>query len=191
MAEHNGDVSPTRQVPVDVEESLRRLFPPKHAPESWFLVAVNLMECAEVLRERFWRDGGSHNDPITDYRYGPVYTMLVGFAMENMLKGLAIAADPCLVKPKLAEKLRTHDLGKLWTVAKMGSARRQPPILRRMTDMVKTFGRYPVPLSENDMVGQLGAWLRPDFSAIEWIWKRVCCKGKEYAPDWTGWEGAR
>jgi hypothetical protein len=176
-------------LPGEVQKAMRRLFgSTAKQPASWFHTGVNLMECAEVLWEGKLADADLARDPISVYTYGPVYTMLVGFAMENMLKGLAIAKDPGLIKAgTLAKELRTHDLGKLWELAGLKQLQTIRPRLERITSLVTAFGRCPVSLTENQMLAQVNAWMFPDRSGIRALWRIMCREGCRNVPDWVGW----
>jgi hypothetical protein len=72
--------------------------------------------------------------------------MLLGFAIENALKGLMIAHDPALTsEEKLAKTLLEHDLCVLAACANVTVTAAENAILEALTCLVVWAGRYPTP----------------------------------------------
>lgn len=72
--------------------------------------------------------------------------MLLGFAVENALKGIIIVGDPTLTsEDKLARIIRSHNLCDLATDAKVILNVQEEAILHALTCLVVWAGRYPTP----------------------------------------------
>lgn len=169
-----------------VEDALRRSFAPlARQPICWFLTGSNLMQCAGALRSSLWAGAKPSREPLLNLAYGPVCMMLAGFAIENMLKGLAIQADPALVSTtRLSKKLQTHELVNLWTLAGLTQLNSCRGILRALTAVTTSFGRYPVSFAKDGMAGKLNALIAPDFGAVTGVWTAVCGVARTRLPGW-------
>jgi histone H3/H4 len=115
-------------------------------PIVWLLKADSLMAAFEVLVADDERRAGQN----LPRRVQSVAYMLAGFAIENLLKGLLIAARTPLDKAGRFT-LKSHDL--LDLSAEVGcqlddSNRR---LLERMQEFAIWTGRYPIPLSSEPM----------------------------------------
>lgn len=59
-------------------------------PKNWAYMASALQKAASLMDWTRKRD-------ITDWRYAPIYRMLMGFSLENLLKGILVAeGHPCM-----------------------------------------------------------------------------------------------
>jgi hypothetical protein len=71
--------------------------------------------------------------------------LLYAFAMENVLKGLAIAKDPSLLSRKeLQRQIKSHHLPSLAKLAAFEVAVQERPLLEAMSRIALWGGRYPV-----------------------------------------------
>jgi hypothetical protein len=74
-------------------------------------------------------------------------TSRYAYAIENVLKGLIVSKRPDLVqKDKLHGELKTHDLIKLAKKAKVTVEEHERPVLKALSELSISAGRYPVAL---------------------------------------------
>jgi len=85
---------------------------------------------------------------ITDWRYVPIYRMLIGFSLENLLKGILIAEDHESVKGKRLD----HGLKRYAELIRgITITTSEKEILTRLEPYVKWAGRYPRPKTPDEM----------------------------------------
>ena len=110
------------------------------------------------------------NETKKIYSVSRSYFLLAGFALENLLKGFIVALDPTLITDgKLNPQLKTHKLTTL--VDKIEELELTESELRFCSVAEKAipyWGRYPVPLSFNNLVPEVGltAELRNGFLSL-------------------------
>jgi hypothetical protein len=76
-------------------------------------------------------------------------TMLIGFAIENYLKGLWIEQNSIIIEDeinKLPKELNSHDLARIAKCLKIELKKPEINVLNFFTESVKWQGRYPIPL---------------------------------------------
>jgi hypothetical protein len=107
-------------------------------PQAW--AYMELQKAASLMD---W----TKNCDITDWRYVPIYRMLMGFSMENLLKGILIAEDlEAVVDGKLNSVLDSHGLKDL--AEKIGGlkfTKLEKRVLSELESYVLWAGRYPAP----------------------------------------------
>lgn len=91
---------------------------------------------------------GVHKDgkvePVLHY-HRPAY-LLMGLCLEGLLKGLLVARNPLLVgQGKLDGSLKTHDLAKLLSAAKILFKKEEEDLINRLTTSVVWMSKYPIP----------------------------------------------
>ena len=118
-----------------------------------------------------------------------MYQFLIGLSLECLLKGLIISAEPGLVIDKLAKseseslhtyvldaRLQTHDLTALAGMTRshynLVFSREERDLLRRLSNIIKWHGRYPVALTSET---QSSLYFRPigDRVTFEELWDRL------------------
>jgi hypothetical protein len=106
---------------------------------------------------------GTVDSPWEPWVGAPAMT-LAAFAIENLLKGLVIAADPTLIQPSearpeqlLHERLRTHELSRLASHADVALSTGEQALLVRLTEFVRWAGRYPFPVDAMESAPREGA----------------------------------
>jgi hypothetical protein len=103
-----------------------------------------------------------------------VYMMLLGMAVENVLKAMLVAKNPALVESqKLATEFKTHDLLSLWERLGLRRCETYDRLLRRLRAFIDAFGRYPVTALKRDMDSMIGCTFhgRTDFTATDRLWR--------------------
>ena len=82
-----------------------------------------------------------------------VYFMLMGLAIENLLKGILMAQHPEYLhqKTRLSNLVKTHDLLRLCNACGLATTPSESDLLSMLTEYVVWRGKYPVPLEIADM----------------------------------------
>lgn len=120
-----------------------------------------------------------------------MYQFLIGLSLEDLLKGLIISVEPDLVIDKLPKsksgslhtytldaRLQTHDLSALAgtilrsTRYNLAFSREERELLRRLSNVIKWHGRYPIALTSKR---QSSLYFRPvgDRVTFEGLWDRL------------------
>lgn len=135
--------------------------------ESWFRNGRALRQAAEVLLEQLWhykkaaelifksKNNFDSGDPdlITVERsmMEPQISMLLGYAIENYLKGLWVHQNPKDLNSHecLPHVLKEHDLNKLCAMTKVEPDAAEKELLRILSAYSTWQGRYAIPMSAN------------------------------------------
>jgi len=139
----------------------RQLFVQDAMPDSWLSYAEELEQAAEAL----WADSGSGlkieaetklDDSLVMKKssaHSRSYILLVGLALENVLKGLIITSDAKLISSgNLDKSLKNHNLLNLaGRIDGLILSNDEERILRICQDAIPYWGRYPVPLEYQDL----------------------------------------
>src|ERR1700730_5038491 len=105
-------------------------------------MATALQKAAHLMDWTYKRD-------ITDWRYIPIYRMLIGFSLENLLKGILVAEDHEAMKGKRLN----HGLKRYAdNVRGINITAREKEILARLEPYAKWAGRYPRSKTLDEMV---------------------------------------
>ena len=125
------------------------------SPEHWFKAALELNGAFEelyLIREKahFYQTFYFENQTIIKK---PVYSratyLLMSYALENLLKGIAVLNNPELVnKGKLQEEIKTHDLNKLSKLNRFRPNNEQKEFQSILSTQCVSNARYPVGLNE-------------------------------------------
>jgi hypothetical protein len=109
-------------------------------PLKWAYTASALQKAASLMD---W----TKNRDITDWRYVPIYRMLMGFSLENLLKGILVAeGHAAIVNKKLNPALGNHGLKTLADkVTGLKITKLEKRLLRDLEEYVLWAGRYPAP----------------------------------------------
>jgi hypothetical protein len=155
-------------VDLEIEHFNRKqLFIRDASPANWLELGQELRDAAEELsransdslRLEANLDGKQH---LTDYDIKPgmsrPYLLLAGFAIENVLKGILVAADPSHISTGLLSNgLKTHNL--LALASKIPSLVLSPDeqqFCDVATKAIPYWGRYPTPLRSSDVTPETG-----------------------------------
>lgn len=122
-------------------------------PGAWYIRAYNLKLAADEI---CWLDD-NHEERRHSHHLGnalvfliPMYRLLLGFAFENLLKGILVAQDVALIKDgKPNRKVFTHDIKKLIKQidkTKFNLKKEEVELLRELEEYVIWRGRYPLPI---------------------------------------------
>jgi len=124
-------------------------------PARWIASAQDLLIMSRLvendLRSR-WRSFATSSDNTDPTTIHSVYLMLIGFAVENLLKSRIVKFDRKIWRAKILEQGRLpnelkdkHDLVALSHRARLRLVRDDEATLRRLTRYAQWAGRYPVP----------------------------------------------
>jgi hypothetical protein len=81
-----------------------------------------------------------------------VYCLLLGYAIENLLKGILMVQHPEYFKPnKKMTDIRSHNLVRLCNRCNIPVDKNETALLDTLTTYVEWQGKYPIPLSIDDM----------------------------------------
>ncbi len=164
-------------------------------PCEWLTYSEELHDAADAL----WRDSvnaislnmetevdGSARIEKT-CGHSRIYILLAGLALENVLKGLIIAANPSLVNTgALGKSLKTHNLANLAAnVEGLELSTADEHVLAVCQDAIPYWGRYPIPLQYADM--QPKEALTPQFrDTFDALCHRLCRRLYDQVKD--GWD---
>jgi hypothetical protein len=119
----------------------------------------NLLRC-EVADQVEIVDGSPVRNVMTRkvYALSRPYILLAGFALENIMKGYLVSCSPCLITDgKLSKELQTHRLTKLAArITGLVLSDKESEFCRIAESAVPYWGRYPVPLTFNKIVPEVG-----------------------------------
>lgn len=79
-----------------------------------------------------------------------VYLLLVGFSLENLLKGIILFKHPALLTEKLDRKLTTHNLSKIALSTELSFDDREQHLFLLLSPHINWFSKYPIPLHVNE-----------------------------------------
>jgi hypothetical protein len=138
-------------------------FESKLQPGVWELRANNLKRAADNAYEICYdaiirigqcaKEGGEQNpQDHQDVLVIKVYYLLMGYALENLLKGILIMRKPeKYVQQGSLKGLKTHKLVKLFEDCRLPVDPETKKLLEKLTLHIKWQGRYPVSLRAEDM----------------------------------------
>jgi len=164
----------------DLNESIRQLMF-KYGfiePSSWIRKAARLKYAADRLfdiyetsnarfHERFTDEAEAGTGPVTVWHATPQvelgkdiadisllteYCLLMGYAIENLLKGLLMAIHPECFKPDTkVTAVQGHSLIKLCNRCSVALTPDEEDLLTRLTEHIVWVAKYPVPLELTQM----------------------------------------
>lgn len=132
------------------------LFIQKGHPVEWFQLSSELFNSAEILYEHkdFSFVSSPHYEGLKPL-VSNSYFLLVGFALENCLKGLAVAENPEFLKPNgtLDKKISSgHNLNNILNyISSVDFSEKEIQVLGIFSDAIPYWGRYPLPKNFNDL----------------------------------------
>lgn len=135
-----------------------------------------------------WEREGFEAPKMGGGQESEVCFMLLGFALENLAKGILVCRDPSLVSRKRLRGWHTdsqsgHDLVLLFDRCKIAVSEPERRLLARTTRLIVWRGRYPIPMNFYDidpgrdpLTGQLAIGegpLEDDFNGLQALYERV------------------
>jgi len=107
-----------------------------------------------------------------------IYYLLVGYSLENWLKGFYILKNTKILSSQLSNKLTTHDLIDLSGSVHFKINKKEREVLKRIIVYVKSYAKYPIDINSTK-----------HFENIDLIWSPtvleaiVNCKENPYQND--------
>jgi len=124
-------------------------------PKLWIASAEDLFATARLIEPELrlrWRSIAERSKRAQPITIHAVYILLIGFAVENLLKSRIVKFDrkawrrKILESGKLPEEFKgNHDLLRLARRARLRLRREDEETMRRLTRFTRWAGRYPVP----------------------------------------------
>lgn len=129
-------------------------------PQAWLTAAAQLLKSIRLFEPQVttaiataksWKGPPSPTNPFPDLDACRTYLLLGGYALENLLKAALIQRyrpkykDSYAEKKTLPEELKKHDLYSLGVRAGLRLTLSDETFLRRLTQAVEWYSRYPVP----------------------------------------------
>lgn len=125
------------------------------SPEHWFQAALELNDAVEelyLIREKahYYQSFHFENQTIVKRpAYSRATYLLMSYALENLLKGIAVLNNPELVnKGKLQKEITTHNLNKLSKLNCFRLNYEQKEFQSVLSTQCVSNARYPVGLNE-------------------------------------------
>ena len=108
-------------------------------PDNWLKMAVALHHTASNL----W----TKRHDFGNWRYLPIYRMLIAFSIENLLKGIVIVEGYGAIEDnELSKRLRHHNLQQFAdSVSGVTITRPEKCLLGELKEYLMWVGRYPMP----------------------------------------------
>jgi hypothetical protein len=131
------------------ETLFRRIYDSAAAdPRQWLGYARSLKLAASVLQPHF--DSEPETGPPERGKgfkptVGPIYLLLVGFAIENYAKAMSVIRNPIVVSNGKLIRLKRHDLLGLLADFEFALSPDEEELVERLEQFVIWAGRYPVP----------------------------------------------
>ncbi|WP_411953579.1 hypothetical protein ACKXGF_09910 [Alkalibacillus sp. S2W] len=164
------------------------------APSEWLSFAEELMESAEVLWKQ--NDGSirfeANFDEIEVFDSREVsgisrpYFLLVGFAIENLLKGLIVFDDPTTITSGKIKRIKTHKITNLIKeIGEINFSEEELEICKKIEEAIPYWGRYPIPLEAANITPDIG--ITPEArEVIKVMYSRLASSLYQKVKD--GWE---
>jgi hypothetical protein len=117
------------------------LFEEGREPQNWLKMAIALKHAASRL------DWTKKHDEFADWRYVPIYRMLMAFSIENLLKGVWIAeGQEPIIDGILSNRLSSHNLRQYAVgVSGVKITQSEKELLDELQGYLMWAGRYPMP----------------------------------------------
>lgn len=126
------------------------------SPEHWFQAALELHEAVLELNEIKYKSyylqtyHFEKKSTIKRPAYSRATYLLMSYALENLLKGIAVLNDPSLVtKGKIEKQIKTHDLNELCSLNQIKLDQKLTDFQSILSTQCVSNARYPVGLNEN------------------------------------------
>jgi hypothetical protein len=169
-------------------------------PISWKMQALKLKRASDKIfissfnaRKEIWAKSESNSDTLADHidvQLISVYLLLMGFAIENLIKGLLFFQHPeYLIDDKQLSREVTggHNLRHLFELSDWTFESKDKHWLECLSIYITWAGRYPIPLNLTAMLPKKekdGTWtesflsddLRRDYEELDDLFERVMKK---------------
>ncbi|MBK8563548.1 MAG: hypothetical protein IPN76_09425 [Saprospiraceae bacterium] len=135
-----------------MKKSVEKYYELAH-PSEWFHSASELFESSEVLFNNrkntvYQKRDKDGNVEISKYGISRTYLLLIGFAIENVIKAKLISENPEYVKEgKIDSNIsKGHDLLKLFDKIRTFTIDdKEVELLKMLSEAIPYWGRYPIP----------------------------------------------
>jgi hypothetical protein len=107
-----------------------------------------------------------------------IYYLLIGYSLENWLKGFYIIKNKNKLSSQLSKNLSTHDLVNLFNSVIFKINKKEKEVLTRITVYVKSYAKYPIDINSTKHFENINLIWSPTF--LEAI---INCKENPYKND--------
>jgi len=126
-------------------------------PSSWLYSAEALMRAARGLLPTMEADKRRLVDPTPATGFEapvtPIYILLVGLAIENLVKGIYVARNPTACSSdNLPSELTKHKTIEFFERLDLSFSQAEGHLLERIETFVLWAGRYPIPRKLDDLL---------------------------------------
>jgi len=129
-------------------------------PADWRLAAEKIHRVALLIADRVEADFEKavaiptqrfiDEEELLFLNVGHIFWLNAGFAIEDLLKGLAIKKNPKLIENNVLDKsIKTHKLLKLCRIVQFPISNIEAFYLTCATEYITWAGRYPAPIGSN------------------------------------------
>lgn len=146
-----------RKLPVD-KRSPKKFWDEQHKlsgnmPVVWLLTAEQLLRSFQMLADQARQDvhDAFRGDASVRFPIGSTAMMLGGFAIENLLKAIKVSQGSQVFDDRGFFTLKTHNVLELAVEAGVELDAAEEALLERLEQFVIWAGRYPIPLSSEDL----------------------------------------
>lgn len=167
------------------------------APGEWLSFAEELMNAAEILWEQ---NGGPVRSEIIYDKIKVIeskkvssisrpYFLLVGFAIENLLKGFIVFDDPSTITSGRVKRIKSHKITNLVKeISEIRLSETELDLCLKIEEAIPYWGRYPIPLEYSGVTPDIG--VTPEIrQVIKDMYDRLACTLYEKIKD--GWESGK
>jgi hypothetical protein len=133
-------------------------FQSRGMPAFWLFKAEELHRAANILLESHicdsmnfnkalmaWAEKQTTKAPTMSINLTFPCFLLMGYSLENLLKGIIVSSDPeCLSQGKLPKKINDHKLLNLAKTANIRFSDDEDILCKLIQSAVISFGRYPI-----------------------------------------------
>jgi hypothetical protein len=124
-------------------------------PLAWRMASDSLRRAARTLLPVIENDEkvlcNQQSEDNIEPPLSPVYMLLVGLAIENLVKGICVANAPNIIEnDRLGRGMRTHSILDLLARAHVTVSQEDSELIERLEVFVNWAGRYPIPAKLGD-----------------------------------------
>ena len=126
-------------------------------PNEWLEVSDELNNSIEIIQRNctswYFKSDTWDGKPIKKLMSSRSIFLLMGFSLENLIKGILIFDNPKLVnKGKLEKDIKSHNLINLFNkIEKIKLTDKESELLNILSEAIPDWGRYPCPLNFQDL----------------------------------------
>ena len=164
----------------------------EHYPTMWLTHAYELKRTEELIYMDIMRDWDKYHIERATKKYTPspitpgkVHYLIIGFAIENLLKCLVLNKHPEIIKDGEIRdnKFKTHNLYNIATkTLGLEISEDEKFMLEFSTKAIVWYGRYPIPLKQDDTIAVVDTNRSKIHIAFHTLFNRLSTLAKPVMP---------